>query len=111
MQLKLKIVTHKTIAKKVKKQGLKGEAGRFIGTKWPRHLYAGIEALVKLIYVNPCSSLFFILLTYLNYLLKQVLSTFDTYKTDVWHIIFYKSKSIEDGLSAWFILTNKLIIK
>ncbi|KAF0764910.1 nucleolar GTP-binding protein 1, partial [Aphis craccivora] len=47
MQLKLKQVAHKAIAKKVKKQGLKGEADRFIGTKRPKHLYAGKRGIGK----------------------------------------------------------------
>lgn len=47
MQLKLKKVAHKAIAKKVKKQGLKGEADRFIGTKKPKHLYAGKRGIGK----------------------------------------------------------------
>jgi len=47
MQLKLKQVAHKAIAKKVKKQGLKGEADRFIGTKRPKHLFAGKRGIGK----------------------------------------------------------------
>lgn len=47
MQLKLKKVAHKAIAKKVKKQGLKGEADRFIGTKRPKHLFAGKRGIGK----------------------------------------------------------------
>lgn len=47
MQMKLKKVAHKAIAKKVKKQGLKGEADRFIGTKRPRHLFVGKRGIGK----------------------------------------------------------------
>lgn len=47
MKNKLKRVAHKAIAKKVKKQGLKGEADRFIGVKKPKHLYAGKRGIGK----------------------------------------------------------------
>lgn len=47
MKNKLKNVAHKAIAKKVKKQGLKGEADRFIGVKKPKHLYAGKRGIGK----------------------------------------------------------------
>lgn len=41
MKQKLKAIAHKTIAKKVGKKGLKGEADRFIGNKMPKHLFSG----------------------------------------------------------------------
>lgn len=47
MQDKLKKVAHKAIKKKVAKKGLKGEADRFIGTKMPRHLFAGKRGVGK----------------------------------------------------------------
>lgn len=47
MKNKLKKVAHKAIAKKVKKQGLKGEADRFIGMKKPKHLFAGKRGIGK----------------------------------------------------------------
>lgn len=47
MRKKLKAIAHKAIAKKVGKMGLKGEADRFIGTKMPRHLFAGKRGVGK----------------------------------------------------------------
>jgi nucleolar GTP-binding protein len=47
MKTKLKKAAHKAIAKKVGKKGLKGEADRFIGTKMPKHLYAGKRGIGK----------------------------------------------------------------
>ncbi|XP_043285686.1 nucleolar GTP-binding protein 1 [Venturia canescens] len=47
MKTKLKNIAHKAISKKVKKKGLKGEADRFIGTKMPRHLFAGKRGVGK----------------------------------------------------------------
>ncbi|XP_044734711.1 nucleolar GTP-binding protein 1 [Chrysoperla carnea] len=47
MKRKLKQIAHRAIAKKVGKMGLKGEADRFIGTKMPRHLYAGKRGVGK----------------------------------------------------------------
>ncbi|KAK9890971.1 hypothetical protein WA026_013308 [Henosepilachna vigintioctopunctata] len=41
MKKKLARIAHRAIAKKVTKYGLKGEGDRFIGTKMPKHLYAG----------------------------------------------------------------------
>lgn len=47
MRIKLKKVAHKAIAKKVGKQGLKGEADRFIGSKMPKHLFSGKRGIGK----------------------------------------------------------------
>jgi nucleolar GTP-binding protein len=47
MKKKLKKVAHKAISKKVSKKGLKGEADRFIGTKMPKHLFAGKRGIGK----------------------------------------------------------------
>ncbi|KAF7991475.1 hypothetical protein HCN44_008787 [Aphidius gifuensis] len=47
MKDKLKNIAHKAISKKVGKKGLKGEADRFIGTKMPRHLFAGKRGVGK----------------------------------------------------------------
>ncbi|XP_011299669.1 probable nucleolar GTP-binding protein 1 [Fopius arisanus] len=47
MKTKLKNIAHKAIKKKVAKKGLKGEADRFIGTKMPRHLFAGKRGVGK----------------------------------------------------------------
>lgn len=47
MKMKLKNIAHKAIKKKVAKKGLKGEADRFIGTKMPRHLFAGKRGVGK----------------------------------------------------------------
>lgn len=47
MRKKLKNIAHRAIAKKVKKKGLKGEADRFIGTKMPKHLFAGKRGVGK----------------------------------------------------------------
>jgi nucleolar GTP-binding protein len=47
MKKKLKKVAHKAISKKVGKKGLKGEADRFIGTKMPKHLFAGKRGIGK----------------------------------------------------------------
>lgn len=41
MKKKLHIMAKRDIAKKVTRNGLKGEADRFIGTKMPKHLFAG----------------------------------------------------------------------
>lgn len=41
MKKKAQIMAKKDIAKKVTRLGLKGEADRFIGTKMPKHLFAG----------------------------------------------------------------------
>lgn len=41
MKKKLQIMAKRDIAKKVTRNGLKGEADRFIGTKMPKHLFAG----------------------------------------------------------------------
>ncbi|CAH0761466.1 unnamed protein product [Diatraea saccharalis] len=47
MQKKAKNMAHVAIAKKTKKMGLKGEADRFIGTKMPKHLFAGKRGVGK----------------------------------------------------------------
>ncbi|XP_046742226.1 nucleolar GTP-binding protein 1 [Diprion similis] len=47
MKMKLKNIAHKAVAKKVGKKGLKGEADRFIGTKMPKHLFAGKRGVGK----------------------------------------------------------------
>ncbi|CAG9573614.1 unnamed protein product [Danaus chrysippus] len=47
MQKKAKNMAHVAIAKKTKKMGLKGEADRFIGTKKPKHLFAGKRGVGK----------------------------------------------------------------
>lgn len=47
MKKKLKKVAHKAISKKVGKQGLKGEADRFIGNRMPKHLFAGKRGVGK----------------------------------------------------------------
>lgn len=47
MQKKAKNMAHVAISKKTKKMGLKGEADRFIGTKKPKHLYAGKRGVGK----------------------------------------------------------------
>lgn len=41
MRKKLDKIAHRAISKKVARLGLKGEADRFIGTKMPKHLFAG----------------------------------------------------------------------
>lgn len=41
MRKKLAKIAHRAISKKVARMGLKGEADRFIGTKMPKHLFAG----------------------------------------------------------------------
>jgi nucleolar GTP-binding protein len=41
MKNKLAKIAHRAISKKVGRMGLKGEADRFIGTKMPKHLFAG----------------------------------------------------------------------
>ncbi|XP_060808744.1 nucleolar GTP-binding protein 1 [Amyelois transitella] len=47
MQKKVKKLAHVAISKKTKKMGLKGEADRFIGTKMPKHLFAGKRGVGK----------------------------------------------------------------
>ncbi|XP_045457747.1 nucleolar GTP-binding protein 1 [Melitaea cinxia] len=47
MKKKAKDMAHMAIAKKTKKMGLKGEADRFIGTKKPKHLFAGKRGVGK----------------------------------------------------------------
>ncbi|CAD0251386.1 unnamed protein product [Spodoptera exigua] len=47
MQQKAKKLAHVAIAKKTKRMGLKGEADRFIGTKMPKHLFAGKRGVGK----------------------------------------------------------------
>lgn len=47
MAKKAKQMAHFAIAKKTKKMGLKGEADRFIGTKKPKHLFAGKRGVGK----------------------------------------------------------------
>ncbi|XP_045538343.1 nucleolar GTP-binding protein 1 [Papilio machaon] len=47
MQKRAKKMAHVAIAKKTKKMGLKGEADRFIGTKMPKHLFAGKRGVGK----------------------------------------------------------------
>ncbi|XP_075988186.1 nucleolar GTP-binding protein 1 [Anticarsia gemmatalis] len=47
MQTKAKKLAHLAIAKKTKRMGLKGEADRFIGTKMPKHLFAGKRGVGK----------------------------------------------------------------
>ncbi|XP_041986754.1 nucleolar GTP-binding protein 1 [Aricia agestis] len=47
MQRKAKKMAHVAISKKTKKMGLKGEADRFIGTKMPKHLFAGKRGVGK----------------------------------------------------------------
>ncbi|XP_028164943.1 nucleolar GTP-binding protein 1 [Ostrinia furnacalis] len=47
MARKAKNMAHVAIAKKTKKMGLKGEADRFIGTKMPKHLFAGKRGVGK----------------------------------------------------------------
>jgi len=47
MKKALKKASHKAIAKKVGKMGLKGEADRFIGTKNPKHLLSGKRGMGK----------------------------------------------------------------
>ncbi|XP_028043020.1 nucleolar GTP-binding protein 1 [Bombyx mandarina] len=47
MRVKVKRMAHAAIAKKTKKMGLKGEADRFIGTKMPKHLFAGKRGVGK----------------------------------------------------------------
>ncbi|KAL0858982.1 hypothetical protein ABMA27_010841 [Loxostege sticticalis] len=47
MARKVKKMAHVAIAKKTKKMGLKGEADRFIGTKMPKHLFAGKRGVGK----------------------------------------------------------------
>lgn len=47
MKKKLAKIAHRAISKKVKKMGLKGEADRFIGTKMPKHLFAGKRGVGK----------------------------------------------------------------
>ncbi|CAH1642869.1 unnamed protein product [Spodoptera littoralis] len=47
MQRKAKKLAHVAIAKKTKRMGLKGEADRFIGTKMPKHLFAGKRGVGK----------------------------------------------------------------
>ncbi|XP_066143569.1 nucleolar GTP-binding protein 1 [Euwallacea fornicatus] len=47
MRKKLAKIAHRAISKKVAKMGLKGEADRFIGTKMPKHLFAGKRGVGK----------------------------------------------------------------
>ncbi|XP_052742794.1 nucleolar GTP-binding protein 1 [Bicyclus anynana] len=47
MQKRAKNLAHVAIARKTKKMGLKGEADRFIGTKKPKHLFAGKRGVGK----------------------------------------------------------------
>ncbi|XP_048489366.1 nucleolar GTP-binding protein 1 [Plutella xylostella] len=47
MARRAKNMAHVAIAKKTKKMGLKGEADRFIGTKMPKHLFAGKRGVGK----------------------------------------------------------------
>ncbi|CAK1548768.1 unnamed protein product [Leptosia nina] len=47
MQRRAKKMAHLAISKKTKKMGLKGEADRFIGTKMPKHLFAGKRGVGK----------------------------------------------------------------
>ncbi|XP_049882648.1 nucleolar GTP-binding protein 1 [Pectinophora gossypiella] len=47
MRKKVKDMAHVAISKKTKKMGLKGEADRFIGTKMPKHLFAGKRGVGK----------------------------------------------------------------
>ncbi|KAK9687460.1 NOGCT domain protein [Popillia japonica] len=47
MRTKLSKIAHKAISNKVRKYGLKGEADRFIGTKKPKHLFAGKRGVGK----------------------------------------------------------------
>ncbi|XP_013136079.1 PREDICTED: probable nucleolar GTP-binding protein 1 [Papilio polytes] len=47
MQKRAKKMAHVAIAKKTKRMGLKGEADRFIGTKMPKHLFAGKRGVGK----------------------------------------------------------------
>ncbi|XP_022911465.1 nucleolar GTP-binding protein 1 [Onthophagus taurus] len=47
MRKKLAKIAHRAISKKVGKYGLKGEADRFIGTKKPKHLFAGKRGVGK----------------------------------------------------------------
>ncbi|XP_038217662.1 nucleolar GTP-binding protein 1 [Zerene cesonia] len=47
MQKRAKKMAHVAISKKTKKMGLKGEADRFIGTKMPKHLFAGKRGVGK----------------------------------------------------------------
>ncbi|VVC97331.1 unnamed protein product [Leptidea sinapis] len=47
MQKRAKHMAHVAISKKTKKMGLKGEADRFIGTKMPKHLFAGKRGVGK----------------------------------------------------------------
>ncbi|XP_019868481.2 nucleolar GTP-binding protein 1 [Aethina tumida] len=47
MKKKLAKLAHRAISKKVAKMGLKGEADRFIGTKMPKHLFAGKRGVGK----------------------------------------------------------------
>lgn len=46
MKMKLKKIASKA-QKKIAKKGLKGEGDRFIGTKMPKHLFAGKRKLGK----------------------------------------------------------------
>lgn len=47
MRKKLAKIAHRAISKKVGKMGLKGEGDRFIGTKKPKHLFAGKRGIGK----------------------------------------------------------------
>lgn len=47
MKKKLQVMARRDIAKKVSRLCLKGEADRFIGTKMPKHLYAGKRGVGK----------------------------------------------------------------
>jgi len=47
MKTKLKNVAHKALKKKVAKDGLKGEADRFIGNRKPKHLFSGKRGIGK----------------------------------------------------------------
>ncbi|XP_071439336.1 nucleolar GTP-binding protein 1 [Hetaerina americana] len=47
MKRKLQNIAHKALKKQVVKHGRKGEADRFIGTKMPKHLFAGKRGVGK----------------------------------------------------------------
>ena len=47
MKIKLDAVRMKALKKKVAKNGLKGEADRFIGNKMPKHLFSGKRGIGK----------------------------------------------------------------
>lgn len=47
MKNKLKTMAHKALKKKMNNRGMKGEGDRFIGTKKPRHLFAGKRGIGK----------------------------------------------------------------